>query len=370
MSAPATKLAPVKFRPLERTAGADLLAVNRACPIKSDFTFRFDREPDFFAWPSQVFESYGYTGIFVGETLVGYGMVGFNTGWTADGRGTWGYAGDVRVLPGFRGGRLALRAFEALVETLPPEVHVGFFIVKRGNRSGDRIARQFRSTAFSVRPAGIFDVVNLPLLWVGRRSERQASRPARASDIPDIGLLLRRSSEGRLFAPPFSDDELARTWSDGGLDRVLVVERGGRLQAVIAWRDFGEVRRTTVLHYPARSWPVRAAWGLARRSDPTIAALPEPGDTLRAVTVTHLVALDDDPGVRRALLVEAMRAEAGGRTHLLQVGGMRGESVLRAVQGMLRLRFSSEVWVATRPTWKSTLERAMRRPPVVDLAIV
>ena len=370
MSAPATRLAPITFRPLGRTAGADLLAVNRACPIKSDFTFRFDREPDFFAWPSQVFESFSYTGIFVGETLVGYGMVGFNTGWTADGRGPWAYAGDVRVLPGFRGGGLTLRLFEALIETQPPEVPGGFFIVKRGNRSGERIARQFRSTAISVRPAGIFDVVNLPILGVGRRSERQASRPARASDIPDIALLLRRASEGRLFAPPFSDDELARTWSDRGLERVLVVEREGCLQGVIAWHDFGEVRRTTVLRYSARSWPLRAAWRLARRSDPTIAALPEPGDALRAVTVTHLAALDDDPWVQRALLVAALRAEAGGRTHLLQVGGMRGEGGLRAVQGMLRLRFSSEVWVATRPTWKSTLERAMGRPPFVDLAIV
>ena len=59
-----------------------------------------------------------------------------------------------------------------------------------------------------------------------------------------------------------------------------------------------------------------------------------------------------------------------GKAIRLQVGGMRGEGGLRAVQGMLRLRFSSEVWVATRPTWKSTLERAMGRPPFVDLAIV
>jgi hypothetical protein len=370
VSTAAATSAPISYRPLDRTDGADLLAVNRACPITSDFTFRFDREPDFFAWPAQVFESFRYTGIFVGERLVGYGMLGFGTGWTADGWGQWGYAGDVRVLPGFRGQRLALRMFESLVETLAAEVHVGFFIVKRGNRDGERIARQFHSTAFTARPAGTFDVVNLPLVWVGRRSEPQSSRPARVSDIPGIGSLLRRAWKGRLFAPPFSDDELARAWSDGGLDRVLVAERDRRIRGVIAWRDFGDVRRTTVLRYSARSWPLRAAWRLARRSDPTIPTLPAPGEPLRAVTVTHLATLDDDPAVQRALLVAALRAEAGRGTHLVQMGGMRGEGVLRAVQGLLRQRFSSEVWVASRPAWQSTLERAMRRPPFVDLAIV
>jgi len=370
MSKAAATSTPVWYRPLDRASGADLLAVNRACPIKSDFTFRFDREPDFFAWPSQVFASFRYTGIFAGERLIGYCIVGFNTGWTPDGWGQWAYAGDVRVLPEFRGQHLAMLAFEALVETVPPEVCAGFFIVNRGNRSGERIARQFRSAAFSVCPAGTFDVVNLPLWRVGRRSERQICRPARASDIPEIGFLLRRAWEGRLFAPPVSDDRLAKSWGDGRLDRLLVVERDGRLRGVIAWRDFGDVRRTTVLRYSVRSLPLRAAWRLARRCDPTIAALPEPGDSLRAVTVTHLAALDDDPAVQRALLIEAMRAEAGRGTHLLQVGGMRGETVLQAVQGMVRLRFSSDVWVATRSACRNTLERTMHRQPFIDLAMV
>lgn len=370
MSTAAETSTPVWYRPLDRASGADLLAVNRACPIKSSFTFRFDREPDFFAWPSQVFASFTYTGIFSGERLVGYCNVGFKTGWTPDGWGQWAYAGDVRVLPEFRGRRLAMRTFEALVETVPPEVRVGFFIVNRGNRSGERIARQFRSAGVSVCPTGTFDVVNLPLWRVGRRSERHACRPARASDIPDIGFLLRRAWEGRLFAPPVSDDGLAKAWGDGRIDRVLVVERDGRLRGVIAWCDFGDVRRTTVLRYSVRSWPLRAAWRLAHRSHPTIAALPEPGDSLRAVTVTHLAALDDDPGVQRALLVEAMRAEAGRGTHLLQVGGMRGEGVLRAVQGMVRLHFSSDVWVVTRSACQSNLGRTMHRLPFIDLAII
>lgn len=370
MSATTPACPPVSYRRVERSAGADLLAVNRACPIASDFTFRFDREPDFFAWPSQVFESFTYVGIHAGERLVGYGVGGLRSGWTGGEWGQWAYFGDLRVLPECRGQHLGWRAIEALLEAMPTEVTVGFFLVNKGNQSAERIAQQFRPPALSFRCVGTLDVVNLPLLWVGRRSATDACRPARASDMPGIGELLSRTGADRLFAPPISEDGLAGLWREAGLERVMVTERGGRLTGVIACRDFWDVRRATVLHYSRRSWPMRGLWSLAKRRNPAMAALPEPGESLHVLVATHLAARDGDPGVLRALILAAMRAEAGRGTHLLQVGGMRGDPVLRAVQGMLRLHLSSNVWVASRPARHDVLERALRRPPFIDLAIV
>ena len=48
----------VTYRLLDRSFGEKLLAVNRACSIAADMTIRFDREPDFFAWPDRVFEGH------------------------------------------------------------------------------------------------------------------------------------------------------------------------------------------------------------------------------------------------------------------------------------------------------------------------
>jgi len=370
MSATPQASQPGACRRLDRSDGPDLLAINRACTIVSDFTFRFDREPDFFAWPSQVFESFTYVGVRAGETIVGYGSLGRLTGWTGDEWGPWVYLGDLRVLPDHRGQRLGWHLTEALVETLPAEMTVGCFIVKKGNRTAEEIARKFRSRRFSYRSGGTFDVVNLPLLGAGRRQAADACRAACGSDVPDITDLLRRTAADRLFASRISEEGLAGLWRESGYDRVIVTERGGRLAGVIAWRDFSEVRRTTVLRYSRRSWPMRGLWGLARLRTPVVAALPGPGEALRALVTTHLAARDDDPGVLRTLVAAAMRAEAGRGTHVLQVGGMHGDPVLRAVRGMLRMHFSSEVWIASRPAHDATVERALRRPPCIDLTII
>ena len=48
--------------PLDRDHSNQLLALSRACPIEADFTFWFDRSPDYFAWPKAVFDSHHYFG--------------------------------------------------------------------------------------------------------------------------------------------------------------------------------------------------------------------------------------------------------------------------------------------------------------------
>jgi len=366
---PATR-SPITFARVDRAAGPDLLAVNRACPIESDFTFRFDREPDFFAWPSQVFDSSTYVAARAGERIVGYGCVGSRSGWTGGEWGPWVYFGDLRVLPEYRGERLGWNVSEALIEALPPEVTVGYFIIKKGNRVAEEIAQKFRSRSLSYRSGGILDVVNLPLFRPAMRKAGDTCRPARLSDIPDIAGLLRDAGAGRLFAPRVSEEALAALWRGSAFDRVTVAERGGRLAGVMAWRDFADVRRATVLHYSARAWPLRALWAFAHRRHKTVPALPAPGQSLNVLVTTHLAARDDDPDVLHRLIVAALHGEAGRGTHVLQVGGMSGEAVLQAVRGMLRLHFPSEVWIASRPFRDAVLAAALERPPVVDLVII
>lgn len=370
MNAPPATTPTFSCRPVGASAAPDLLAVNRACPLVSDFTFRFDRDPDFFAWPSRVFESFTYVGAHADDRIVGYGSVGWRTGWTGAEWGPWVYFGDLRVLPEYRGERLGWSVSEALIETLPPQVKVGYFIVKKGNRTAEQIAQKFRSRSLSYRSGGILDVVNVPLVRASGPRTTDGCRAARAADAPDIAELLRGSAANRLFAPRLEADGLAALWDGFERERVMVAERAGRLAGVIAWRDFTDVRRATVLHYSRRSWPMRAAWGLAQRRNSSIAALPKPGEALRVLVATHLAARGDDPGVLRTLILGAMHAEAGRGTHLLQVAGMRGEGVLRAVRRLLRLHFSSEVWVASRPAHDPIIERALQRRPWIDLAII
>src|SRR5512138_2973399 len=93
-------VAAVTTRPVGREDGPALLAINRACPIEANFTFFFDRAPDFFAWPDAVFDEYEYLGVYSEEQLVGYGLWGTLDGWVGDGWGSYMYGGDLRMLPG------------------------------------------------------------------------------------------------------------------------------------------------------------------------------------------------------------------------------------------------------------------------------
>ncbi len=369
--APSAASVPVSIRTLGRDDGPALLAVNRACPLEADFTFRFDREPDFFAWPASVFEEVEYLGACVGDTLAGYCLSGIRTGWTGAGWGRWAYAGDLRVLPGYRGRGIVRRLQGEFFGRLPADVRAGFCIVKRGNLAAQRFAERFRlPPPWTVARAGVFDATSLPLLGGGRGAARAGPcRAARERDLPALARLLGTAWQGRLFAPAVSEEGLARRWRDHGLGRVFVAERGGRPCGVLAWRDEGAVRRTTILRYALRSVPLRAVWALARARHPSVAPLPVPGQALRAATVTHLAAEDDDPAVLRPLVCHAGSALAGTGYHVLQVGAMEGEGVERALKGMLRARFRSDVWVASVPDPARAPDVA-GRPPFIDLTVV
>lgn len=350
--------AALSYRQLDTSSAPELLAISRACPIESRFTFRFDRDPDFFAWPSAVFDSFQYLGVFAGDRLVGYCMAGYRRGWTGEDWGRWGYVGDVRLLPEFRGGHVIQEAFDQLAAAAPDDVNVGFFIVNRGNAIGSRIAQHLRAGSFAATHEGTLDVVSLPILGASVR-EADSIRDARPKDIQAATFLVREGSAGRLFAS--CPQETAAFGID---DNVLVASIGGRVRGVISWRDLGDVRRTTIVSYPLAYWPVRIAWCAARLVRSGIARLPRPGESMRAATVTHLAARNDDLAVLRSLVLAATARLAGRGTHLLQLGGMTGEPCLEALKGLPRFHFRSDVWLLSKqPVTPS-------RPPFVDLRII
>lgn len=360
----------ISFRPVGPSDARALLTINRACPIESDFTLRFDREPDFFAWPRAVFDSFEYLGFYDGDRLVGYGLVGYREGWTGSAWGRWAYAGDLRLVPEYRGLGVAGRGIATLLERVPLDVGLGFVVLKRGNTVAERLARSFRLESIQYDRAGVLEVVNLPIRPRAGDVAEGSIRPAVAGDLPASATLLRGGWEGRLFAPRVEDAGGRRLGADVDAGRAVVAMRGDRIVGIIAWHDYSDVRRTTILRYSARSWPLRAAWRVARGAGVPLATLPQPGGSLRAVTVTHLAVEDDAPAVVDALVDAAMRALAGGGVHLLQVAEMSGHPLLKALRGRCGWRFRSNVWIGWRSGARSPIGAAPRRPPFIDLAII
>lgn len=350
------------WRRLDASHAAELTAINRACPLQSAFTFRFDRDPDFFAWPRLVFEKCNYFGLFDGERIVGYCMAGFRSGWTGEQFSQYGYVGDFRLLPAYRGRGFVASSFAHVLAAIPTDVRAGFCLVARGNRAAERVMQRADVPGVTLVEAGGIDVVNIPIIGAPRIRHDVAIREARDADVNALADLLRRSCKGQLFSPRHDDSEVARRVHEGG---VLVAESASRVVGVIAWTQLTPVRRTTILRFPPSYLAVRLGWRVIRTFAAGMTAFPAPGEALRSVIVTDFAAEDHDRSVLRALMRRAMAAQLGRGVHALQVCGTPGDHVLQSLAGLLRFSFESNVWLLYRGD-----APAVTRPPYLDLRIL
>ncbi len=283
----------------------------------------------------------------------------------------WGpcfYVGDARVLPAYRGRRLTERTVRWLAQQAPPDAELGFFIVKEGNRPARSLAESARADGFTARRLCRFEVLNVPLL--GRPGRLPpAVRPAEPRDLARIAALGQRSSRGRLLAPWIDESSLHRQWlaPEAGRGLALVAEQGDCIRGVALFRDLGPARRTVVLRYPPRAWPLRAAYGAAAALTGA-SALPAPGRPFRALTTTLLAVEDDEPAVARRLLSGGMALGVRSGYHLLHAGFAEGDPLRAALRHALAQRFGSELFLVSRAPGAGDPAPALA--PRIDLAML
>lgn len=357
----------ISFRPLDRSAEHRLHEINRRCPIQADFTFFFDREPDFFAWPDRNFEKHRYTGIFEGETLVGYGMAGLNHGHVGTTQRPYLYVGDWRIVPEARGRRLAEQAVEALVDSFPDDVVVGFSLIKRGNIAAETIAKTAQAQRWVPSHLCSFEAVNLLPIMKPRRPRRFAVRRATPSDKDEMADLARKAWRGRTFAPHLTSDDWEKKLSQNGTTGYFLAESGSRLVGLLGVSDTHHHHRITVLGYSSRGNLVRFLYRQARRVARHLPALPQPQSAFRTLTVHDVAVADSDPTVLRDLLKAVLREHHGQGYHMVHVGFPGDDPLKPAVGWFPSQKFMSEIMIATRRDALSSIGDIDRTNPWIDL---
>ena len=360
----------IELRSVDRDAGPDLLAINRACPIEADFTVCFERAPDFFKWPDIIYDRYQYTGIYEGERLIGYGMAGQLPGWTGAHYGPTFYGGDARILAGYRGKRLAEIALRHTLDTLPDEVSIGFGLVKEGNGPAQQTVEKGYSAKFEEAHRIRLEVANVFLLYGWPRPAVNVRR-ADIEDLDEMATLFNRVHRGRLFAPHLDAAALEQAFTLPGLarDQWWVARRNGRIVGMVGAWDQSSFHRTTVLRLSPWGQVLRGSYGAASRLLTRAAPLPGVDEPFRSLTLTRLAVEDNDLSVFRALLASVVNANVGRGYHMIHVGFVGDDPLRQATAFVPCQRFRSTVFVAAR----RDVERDaswFRAPVYVDLSMI
>jgi hypothetical protein len=360
----------LEIRPLTREHEARMHAINRACPVEADFTFFFDREPEFFRWPESVFESFVYVGGFRDRELVAYALFATARGHAGALSEHFVFVGDARVLPGERGQGFPEKAARCALELVQPG-GAGFLLLKRGNVAARAAMAKIRLESLAPAYMCGFDAANILLLRRTVGARRFEVRRANDGDVLRLAELMQRAYAGRLFAPIVSPEELRRDLArlpGLGIESYRLAFAGNELVGAVGAWDGDSMRRATVVRFSPRGWVTRAAYQTARVIFRSAAPMPSPGQSFRSITTTRVAVPSDDPDILRDLILTIHNEHLGRGYHTIVVGFTGEDPLASALRGLPVQHFLSDVAVFAPPSNVATIQRERR--PYVDLRFV
>ncbi len=359
----------IRFRPLNSSDGPELLKLNQACPIQADFSFYFERAPDFFRWPREVFDEFHYIGAFDADKLAGYALLGFYEGWIGNGWGKVFYLGDARVLPAYRGKRIVQRIFRIFEATFSEQARLGFFAIKKGNVIAQRLAETARPKNYFIRQLCDINVFNVFLLGRRRLVKSPYVQRAQQTDLSNIRDFLLENYQGRLFAPKITPQGIKSSGLVGGqlaLGDHYLYKQSGRIRAVLGLWDMTALHRTVVLDYPFAAKLLRLSYPLLQLFWPGTTPLPSLGESFRTFTVTHLAVEGNDLKIFRDLLNTVIADQVGKGYHMIHFGFSENDQLQQGLTGLFHQKFTSELYQLNPLSYPET----PMLPPYVDLPIL
>ncbi|MCK5800942.1 MAG: hypothetical protein KAI47_27330 [Deltaproteobacteria bacterium] len=366
----------ISFAYLDQQHNAQMLSVNRSCPIVADFTICFERGPHFFQWPELVYNTYHYMGAFRGEALVSYSMGAFIPTVTPTGPERFFYGGDARVLGAYRGLNLSVLGLRRMMrDVIPDDINLGVGLVARGNDSAEQIVQTQQWDHFRSRPLCGYEAINIILLRKMRSSMNinVDVQNARIEDIEEIAALFAFCYQRRLFGPVIPPEKLARDVEEiPGLpiERYYVARKRGRIVGVVAAWDHSVYKRTVVLRLSPRGKLIRLGYQMGRVIFRNAAPLPNAGEAFRSVTLTRVAIEDRDPSILRALLDAVINDHIGRGYHMLHLGLREGDPLLKATQGLFVQRFRSRLTLFLRQGRRLEQHYDKENDPYLDIALI
>lgn len=331
---------------------ADINRLLKDTPVPGWISLSYEREPDYFrasATEGDLHETLLGRDRRTGELIV---MASFSIrdAWVNGEPARVGYLGQLRLVashlsrpwPVLEGYRFIRR----MVERRSDVRYVLTSIVSTNERAKRLLTSGSRNLP-TYRPIGGFWTLAYPSRRRARSVPGIELVRGSTAESGEIARFLDKQARRFQFAPRWSADQLwdDRRCPDLGPEDFLLARRGDSLAGCVALWDQCGFKQHVVRGYAAwidRLRPLinlpAAALGLPR--------LPAPGSALRQLSLSHLAVEDDDPGVLRALLGEAL-AQAAAREVPLTVTGLGDEHPLlgEAKAAARHLAYRSDIYL-------------------------
>lgn len=357
--------------PNDAAMNRDLCALFSRVRLESALSLTQERDPDFFVLP-RLHQGPFATAVGLDDhgQVVGCGTLCVRDGWLGGELIKTGYLCDLRVAPGFRGGKHLARAYKHFMHHMEARFGAELFttVIFDSNKAAiaaltHRSDKRLDQPVY--RPMTPFQMVSVQ--FTRKRSAPPHSRvqPARPEDLGPLTDYLASRARTRVLGEYLTAERFAERlslWPGFSLSDFLLAKDGDKIIGCLAPWDTSSFKRTRVLGYRGGMlWQKRAFNAAASLMG--FPKLPPPGEPFRFVFLTHLEVDDEDPTILRELLLAAYQRLHGRGLHFMSAFVPRGSPLASAFKGFMTTKTAMTLYAVHRPDSRfSHLDLTTRHP--------
>jgi len=366
---------PYIIRQLSSENNREMLEILQLSPIESGgLSICFDREPDIFTMANLKYKPAKYIGIFKDEQLLGFGSMGYYTGYVLGEPQTVFHLSNVFMRKEYRKKGLFLPSAEVFFEEAHKNSYLGYAVIMKGNKNAERYIG-WQSERYPFIPytsvLGVFDVRNI-IISFKKRESKISVRKAKPEDLEQIVSLLKEEFSGRLFSP-FIDSKVfmenLKCRPDFSINNYYVVEKENKIVGTCAAWDCSSFKQIRILKYSKRFRWIQNLYSLFSLLF-SFPPLPVPGKEFKAVYITDYAVFNRDPKILNALLRKIYNEYRILKFNLMVFGSYENDNLLKATNGFVFQSVKSNIILCHKD--KSTVENVIsgKTHPYVDVAFL
>jgi len=327
-----------------------MLDLLKLSPIEAgDLSICFDRQPDIFIMANLKYKPAKYIGLFIGDRLIGFGLVGYHMGMFNDGVQQVYHLSNIFVQKEYRGKGFLLRAHQMFFDEVYEKSIPGYAVIMNGNSKAERYIG-WKSEKYPRIPKSSFlhayEVRNI-IISIAKKESKELVRKATEEDISSIVSLLKAEFSDRLFAPDISEESFMKNISDRpefSISNYYVVERDSQVIGVCAAWDCSSFKQIRILKYNRKFNFIKTIYNLLAPSL-KLPRLPQLGQAFKSVFITDVAIRNRDPNVLNTLLKKIYNEYRQKEYNLIVLGSYKNDSLLEATNDFFYQAVESNVYL-------------------------